>query len=256
MDRREFLKIAALAGGTLILPKPAQSYYAPAEQIGNYPDAAMIGRNCSGGILNFRIRPEAEADINKSVYEDFLFPIYREVIGVPPAGTYNATWYETPYGYVYSPGVQVVKNEPNPVPETELPNTSNGKGFWAEVTVPYVNLIFSAEPISPWYKEIKDHNPKLYYSQVFWIDDIKTASDGTTLYRANELFGSYGDIVYADSRAFRRITEEEVAPISPEVENKRIFVNVTYQTLTCYENDVEVYFCRVLPVRYTQLMVK
>lgn len=245
MNRRDFLKASAFAAGTILLPKNAQSFFKPTEQLGTFPDAQFIGRNCSGGIMNFRIRPEAEADINKQVYEDFLFPIYREVVGAAPAGTYTATWFETPYGYVYSPGVQLVKNEPTLNPAETLPSSSHGNGFWAEISVPYVNLIFSGEPISPWYQEIRNHNPKLYYSQVFWVDDIKHASDGTLLYRANELFGTYGDLVYADARAFRPITEEEVAPIHPEVENKRIFANLTYQTLTCYENDVEVYFCRI-----------
>ncbi len=244
ISRREFLKIAAVSGGMLMLPKNVSSYYSPIPQLDSFPDSQFIGRNCLGGIMNFRVRPEAEAEINKSVYENYLFPVYREVVGKPPAGTYNATWFETPYGYVYSPGVQLVKNEPN-IPETVLPETSMGKGFWGVVTVPYVNLIFGKEPVSPWYQSIKDFNPKLYYDQVFWIDEIKEASNGTTLYRANELYGTYGDIVYADARAIRRITEEEIAPISPEVQDKRIFVNLTYQTLTAYENNVEVFFCRV-----------
>ena len=244
INRRDFLKIATISGGALLLPKNVHSYFDFAAQLDTFPQSEFIGRNCLSGIMNFRVKPEADAEINKSVYEDFLFPIYREVVGEAPAGTYNATWFETPYGYVYSPGVQLVKNEPN-VPETALPDSSIGKGFWGVVTVPYVNLIFGKDPVSPWYISIKDHNPKLYYDQIFWIDEIKTASDGTILYRANELYGTYGDIVYADARAIRKITDEEVAPIHPEVENKRIYVNLTYQTLTCYENDVEVYFCRI-----------
>ena len=244
ISRRDFFKIAAVSGGVLLLPKNVHSFYDPGPQLGTFPTTQFIGRNCSGGVMNFRVRPEADATINKSVYEDFLFPIYREVVGTPPPGTYNATWFETPYGFVYSPGVQLVKNEPNEI-ETSLPGSSHGNGFWGVVTVPYVNLIFGKDPISPWYQSIKDFNPKLYYDQIIWVDEIKEASDGTTLYRANELFGTYGDIVYADGRAIRRITDEEIAPIRPEVENKRIYVNLTYQTLTCYENDVEVYFCRI-----------
>ena len=97
----------------------------------------------------------------------------------------------------------MVKNEPNLVPVTTLPDSSMGKGFWAEVTIPYTNLIFGKDPISPWYIAVKDFNPRVYYSQVFWIDETKQGNDGITYYRANELYGTYGDIVYADSRAFR-----------------------------------------------------
>ena len=249
ITRREFLKMSALASGVLLLPKGVEGFFesarmAPVQALDNFPDAEFIGRNCSSGILNFRSRPSADAPIVKEVYEDTLFPIYREVVGESPAGSYTATWFETPYGYAYSTNVQLVKNEPNEV-ETELPETSVGKGFWAEITVPYAGLIFQTEPISPWYQSIYDHNPRIYYSQVFWVDDIKDGSDGTKLYRANELYGTYGDSVYADARAFRRIKDEDVAQIHPDAQNKRIYADLTFQTLTCYEDDQEVFFCRM-----------
>lgn len=248
ITRRTFLKTALLTSGLLLIPDEAHAWLtssrnAPLMALADFPDAENIGRNCTAGILNFRSKPSANAPIVKEVYEDTLFPVYREVIGEAPAGTYISKWYETPYGYAYAPSVQLVKNEPNEL-ITELPDTSIGKGFWAEITVPYASLIFDTDPISPWYQQIAKHNPLIYYSQVFWVDDIRTASDGTVLYRANELYGTYGDRVYADGRAFRRITEEDVAPIHPEAENKRIYVDLTFQTITCYENDVEVYFCR------------
>ena len=42
------------------------------------------------------------------------------------------------------------------------------------------------------------------------------------------------------------ITEEEVAPVSPQVDpaEKKIIVNITYQTFSCFEGNREVYFCR------------
>ncbi len=249
MSRREFLKASALAAGVLLLPKDVEASIQRTRAIQNaalenFPDAAMLGRNCSSGILNFRTRPDSDAPIAKIVYEDTVFPIYREVIGTPPTGMPIATWYETPYGYAYSTNVQIVKNEPNEL-ETELPQASVGKGFWAEITVPYVGLRFETDPISPWYQSIAEHNPRAYYGQVFWVDDIKTSYDGTVMYRANELYGTYGDSVYADGRAFRRFRDEDVAQIHPDAEEKRILVNTTYQTLTCYEGKDEVFFCRV-----------
>lgn len=249
ISRREFLKISAIASGMLVLPKSAEGFFerarmVPLAALDDFPDADFLGRNCSSGILNFRSRPSADAPIVKEVYEDTLFPIYREVVGEAPAGTTIATWYETPYGYAYSTNVQIVKNEPNEL-ETELPTASVGKGFWAEVTVPYAGLVFENDPISPWYQSIYDYHPRIYYSQIFWVDDIKTANDGTVLYRANELYGTYGDSVYADGRAFRRIRDEDVSQIHPGVPDKRIFCDTTYQTLTCYEGKDEVFFCRV-----------
>jgi lipoprotein-anchoring transpeptidase ErfK/SrfK len=65
------------------------------------------------------------------------------------------------------------------------------------------------------------------------------------LYRVNERFGSYGDIFWAAAEAFRPVTAEEIAPINPEAENKRIVVDVNAQTMACYEDNTEVFFTRI-----------
>jgi hypothetical protein len=64
-------------------------------------------------------------------------------------------------------------------------------------------------------------------------------------YRINELVGGYGDIFWADAAAFRPLTEDDVSPINPDVIPKKIVVNLNYQTLSCFEGDKEVFFCRV-----------
>ncbi len=146
----------------------------------------------------------------------------REVIGDAPAGRTSKKWVETPEGYIFSPGFQPVHNFPNSPIET-LPQTAIGTGMWAEVTIPYVDLYLVNPPAkSPWLKEVP--MPKLYYSQVVWIDEITVHSSGQVLYRVNELYGSYGDIFYANAEAFRPITKEELAPISTDVEDKKVVV--------------------------------
>jgi hypothetical protein len=97
-------------------------------------------------------------------------------------------------------------------------------GFWAEVTVPYVDLYIDNPPFrTPSFRYINETGgvPRLYYSQVVWIDQTRTDETGRILYRWNEDFGrgyGYGDVFWADGAAFRMITEEEVAPISPDVD--------------------------------------
>jgi len=61
----------------------------------------------------------------------------------------------------------------------------------------------------------------------------------------NEKYGSYGDILWSLAEAFRPLTAEEIAPIAPEIEEKRVIVDITYQTLSCYEGITEVYFIRI-----------
>ena len=40
---------------------------------------------------------------------------------------------------------------------------------------------------------------------------------------------------------------QDVAPISPDIDpaEKKIIANVTYQTLSCFEGNNEVFFCRI-----------
>jgi lipoprotein-anchoring transpeptidase ErfK/SrfK len=80
-----------------------------------------------------------------------------------------------------------------------------------------------------------------------WIDQVRAGDAGTIQYHVNERYGNPGDLFWAEGTAFRPLTEEDVAPIHPDVDpaTKKVVVNVTYQTLSCKEGDQEVYFCRV-----------
>jgi lipoprotein-anchoring transpeptidase ErfK/SrfK len=165
------------------------------------------------------------------------------VIGDAPAGVLSRRWVETPQGYIYAPSVQPVRNNPN-TPLTSLPGSGDQKGMWVEVTVPYVDIVQESPPArSPWLKEITQ--PRLYYSQVMWVNDIKTNSQGKVIYRVDEKYGTYGDVFWANAEAFRPVSDEEISPIHPDVEDKRIVVDINHQVLICYEENQEVYFCRI-----------
>jgi lipoprotein-anchoring transpeptidase ErfK/SrfK len=126
---------------------------------------------------------------------------------------------------------------------TLLPETSLGMGMWVEITVPYVDIILANPPArSPWLKEAT--LPRLYYSQILWVDQVRTDESDQVWYRVNERYG-YGDIFWAAAEAFRPLDPTEVEPIRPEVEDKKIIVDVTHQTMACYEGNVEVHFCRI-----------
>jgi hypothetical protein len=99
---------------------------------------------------------------------------------------------------------------------------------------------------SPWLKYQASINlpSRFYYSQIVWADQIRTDENGQIWYRLNEKYGS-GDIFWGRAEAFHPLTPEEVAPVSPEIEDKRIIVNIWYQTLSCYEGNREVHFARI-----------
>ncbi len=239
ITRREFLKLAGVGAGALLLGHTIEGQ----AQTPVFPENEKLGRVCINGKVDIRLRPSVDSSSVGVLYEDAVVPWLREVVGAAPLGRVSRRWVETPDGYIYAPSLQPVRNSPNQ-PLTEIPQSSSGAGFWGEVTVPYVDLYIANGPArSPSMKE--NPHPRLYYSQVMWIDGIKMSSQGTPLYRVNERYGTLGDIFWASADAFRPISQEEISPIHPEIEDKKVVVNVDYQTMACYEGKDEVYFCRI-----------
>ena len=244
INRRNFLEKSLLSlGGLALLPSLKVKYLSQNE----WPQGEILGRNTVylPSALPIRSKPTVDGPVIRYLEEDECIIWLREIIGESPIGRSSKKWVETPEGYVYSPSLQKVTNIPNEV-YTELPLFGEDRGMWVEVTVPYVNLTIDNPPVrAPWLNEAPSSLWRLYYSQVIWVDDIKTDADGRIFYRVNELYGSYGDIFWADAKAFRKITEEEISPINPDAGDKKIIVNNNLQTLSCYEGNNEVYFCQV-----------
>jgi len=238
ITRREFIKLGVIGLGAAGISniKPASAYL-PA-----FPVGQRLGRTFY--TVDIKSKPDPDSATVKTVYNDNVLVINREIIGKPYTSFWKKrVWYETPEGYIPAISVQPVRNEPNE-PLLELPNYGITPGMWAEVTVPYVDIYLDGEaPKSPRLQETVD--PRFYYSQVLWIDGIAAGSNNETLYHVIEKHGSYGDVFWADAKAFKPITPEDIAPISPELENKYIIVDVNHQTISCYENDQEILFARV-----------
>lgn len=238
ISRRDFLKLAALGTSALAF-RPFASSALP-----EFPQADKLGRNAVGK-MDLYARPDAKSQIVGALYEDNIVPWIREVVGSMPGRT-NQRFVETPNGFVWGGYIQPVWNKPN-VPVTNLPTTSLGPGMWVEVTIPYVDLILDNPPArAPWLQYQLSINlpPRFYYSQVVWADQIRVDESGQTWYRLNEKYGS-GDIFWGQAEAFRPLTAEEVAPIGPDTQDKRIVVRVWDQTMSCFEGDTEVYFAKI-----------
>jgi hypothetical protein len=240
LTRRRFLQLAAMSLGGLAI-RPLGRLF----QLADFPNSDRLGRVFSS--LDVRARPDYESPSVKVLYDDAIVPWLHEVVGSYPY-RFKQRWVETPDGYIWSSEIQPVRNLPN-TPVTKLPETSLGPGMWVEVTVPYVDLILDNPPARAfWLKHRLEIQmpPRLYYSQIIWVDQIKTDDRGQVWYRLNERY-AYGDIFWAVAEAFRPITETEVAPITPEVGDKRVVVSVyeKFQTLSCFEGKTEVFYCPV-----------
>lgn len=250
-SRRDFMKLAGLSLGALAF-KPHRLIHAPG--LADFPAGDNLGRVAvtpNFYSTELMTQPNANATAIRNLAQDEVVTWQRDVVGTNYRGGNSTRWAQTPDGYVYAAHLQPVRNLPN-TPITGIPG---GKpGFWAEVTVPYVDLQLQNQPISPGVKyTLQTGQPvRLYYSQVAWIDQIAADGSGKVFYRFNESpkhgYG-YGDIFFADGAAFRPLTDDDVSAIHPDVDpaTKKIIIDATpgKQILSCMEGNREVYFCRI-----------
>lgn len=245
-SRREFLKLSALGVSAAALrPRvhlPLFQDFAQSEKLGRVVEEMDKP-------INMRVAPSSEAGLAGEVMGDTVVPWLREVVGYTPYR--NQRWVETPEGYIWAPLLQPVKNISN-TPIDTLPDYGNGPGMWMEVTVPYVEAQLANPPARGFRISylVEQFMPiRFYYGQVLWVDDIRHGDQGVE-YHVRELHGSRGDEFWAPAVAFKPIYPEDALPISPEVEDKQIVINLARQTLSCYEEGREVYFCRVSTGRF------
>jgi hypothetical protein len=247
-SRNDFLKLSALALGGVALTPLKNSAYSRLFSLPDFPTGERLGRVCYGK-WDLKARPDHDSRTVGSVMDDEVLPWIKEATGTFSIYRNNKRWVETPRGYIWGAYFQPVRNQPNQ-PLESLPETSIGTGMWVEVTVPYVDTIMiNPPPRHHFFRDRYEHSLPLrfYYSQVLWVDQIRKDPDGIVFYRVNEKYGNLGDLYWADARAFRPLIKEELEPISPGVENKRIVVDIAYkrQYISCYEGNSEVYFCRI-----------
>ena len=257
LSRRDFLKLAGVGLGALAFRPPRAfdpKYFSSPRRLPEFPASEIIGRTVDPGV-DLRSQPTNDPSINSSIAKlgaDTLVDWGRQVIGNVIGGLTNQRYVETPKGYIYSSALQPTRNLPN-TPLNEMP--AGQPGFWAEVTVPYIDLAHEGVVASPWMQDHIEYNfpPRLYYGQVVWIDRIRT-DNGFVEYRWNEDvnghgygYGAYGEFFWGDGAGFKVLTDADVAPISPDIDpdEKKIVANLDYQTLSCYEGSTEVYFCRI-----------
>ena len=160
-----------------------------------------------------------------------VVPILRSVVTVPyNTLAFSPVWFETDQGYVHSAYVVPCHEMFNP-PETSVPTN----GFWAELTTP-----------EAWQHVLPDVNSNrydFYHYRAFWqqlykVTDMATDSAGRVWYKvADDPDIEPNRRAWIMARALRRLTDADFAPISPEVQNKRIEISLGKQILSCYEND-------------------
>ena len=243
LSRRNFIKLLGIGFTGLQLQSRRNI-----PELTEFPASERLGRVCIIGRVDIKSSPNEGAQTVGNLYEDAVVPWLREVVAKEPNyNFFNQKWVETPDGYIYGSYLQPVRNIPNQ-PVDKLIPMGSGEGMWAEVTVPYadVSLVFGPSSNS-WVRARLDAGLPLrvYYHQVYFIDQIKTGEDGKTYYRANPNYYGGVDMLWVPAEAMHPIPPEELTAINPDAEQKKIIVDVNKQTLSCFEGDNEVYYCRV-----------
>jgi lipoprotein-anchoring transpeptidase ErfK/SrfK len=243
LTRKAFIKVIGLGvAGLSVNPK----LHLQAET--KFPTYERLGRVCIIGKVEIKSAPAESSQTIEVIYEDAVIPWLRDVVAKEPNyNFFNQRWLETVNGYVYATNIQPVRNIINNPIDQLLPN-SMGNGMWAHVTVPYADISLVTSPSSnSWVKARIDQGLPLrvYYGQVYYIDQIKKGEDGSIYYRANPNYYGGLDMFWVPAEAMHPISPDEISPINPDVENKKIVVDVSRQTLSCFEGDREIYYCRV-----------
>ena len=220
LSRRDFLKLGGLSLGSL-------GFSPSLRKLSGFDDSSLV-RVATESVSVYR-RPTDESSIVSTWYRDELLPVYGEVKVDEPE--HNPIWYRVWGGYIHRARLQRVKILFN---ET-LQSLDDGLPRLVEVTVPFTQTWRTSKAFG-W----EQLGFRLYYGSVHWVDMIELGPTGERWYRVYDDLTGYP--YHIDPLHVRPIPIENLTPITPEIplEDKRIEVNLTMQTLTAFEQDKQV----------------
>ncbi|HET9589352.1 MAG TPA: L,D-transpeptidase, partial [Anaerolineales bacterium] len=220
LSRRDFLKLGGLSLGTLAFSPSLSNRL-------DFDDSNLV-RVATDSVSVYR-RPDDTSSIVSTWFRDELLHVYGETEADEPL--HNPIWYQVWGGYIHRARLQRVKILYN---ET-LRSHEEGKRRLAEVTVPFTQPSRPTKAFG-W----QQLGFRLYYGSVHWIEAIETGPDEEPWYRI------YDDLTgfpyHVNALHLRPIPLEDLTPISPDVpvQDKRIEIDLTMQTLTALEKGKEV----------------
>lgn len=196
-----------------------------------YNNPPMLGR-VEATWLSVWDQPRTPSSRVGTIFYDDVVPILNSVHTEGYwSSPQNDVWYETHEGFVHSSHVvpcREVFNEPEPV---------IGDGFWGEITVPTSWQHWRPALDSRRYYD-------LAYGTVYWVKDREDDSEGRTWYRiVDDVEPNWSWWIQASH--VRRIQPHEFDPISPDVEDKLVLIDLGVQHLTAFEGGVPVFETRV-----------
>lgn len=223
ISRRDFLKLsgaAAIGFGFRDFPPGGDPF-------ANEPPPFTLGRTVYS--LRYYAKPSVFSKELGYYVTDTVVNILEEQPG-DPRPTKNPIWLKTDDGWLHSAYVQPVKRNLN-TPVTHVPD----RKMLAEVTVPYTDV---------WLVE-DDHWKRVdrfYYASTYWVYYAFIGVNGVVWYQIlDDLNKEY---YYVRGEHLRPVTAEELTPISPNIQVKRIEVDLNGQKIVAYEGNSPVFAAR------------
>lgn len=182
----------------------------------------------------FYDKPSISATRTATRQRDQSFCILGEERGAP-ISAHNDLWYKTFLGYVPSAWVLPMRIYP---PQPFIRNIGEW-GFWGEVS-----QVFTAARAAPHPNSNQIY--RLYGGTVYHVLDAIEDEFGAGWYKIYDDFPPTEPThQWVLARDVRRIHRDEMSPIHPFTGKKRIEVNLSKQTLMCYEGEQLVFTTRV-----------
>ncbi|MCU0521351.1 MAG: L,D-transpeptidase [Anaerolineae bacterium] len=228
ITRRGFLRLTALGALSLALPRTVLADRDDYESFD--PPPRDYGRVIAWQQA-VRSLPDPGAKIVAYAGRDEVIPLQAQLPGVAPWPS-NPTWYMTGGGFVHSGYVQPVETTPN----LEVIERVEPPGFWAEVCLPFAATRWSVEGTGT--------GRKLYYETVYRVVNAAQAQDGAWYYQLEQGITYNTPGLWVPASAMRRLSPEDLAPISPGRPDKRMEISITNETLTCFEGETPVFTTR------------
>ena len=220
ISRRDFLKLS----GTALTALAFRDFPPDDRPLQRNSSAFSLGRVIYS--LRYYKQPSAQSEELGYYVADTVINIYQQTLG-DLGTTNNPKWLYTGDGWLNSAYVQPVKNELNQ-PIIDVP----AGGILVEVTVPYTQSYQVKD--SKWKRSYR-----YYYRSTHWVDYAFNGTNGIVWYQV--LDDRSGDHSMVDGAHMRPIKPEELAPISPNVSDKLIKVDLAKQRVTAYERGHAVF---------------
>ena len=225
LTRRDVLKLALLGLGAIA--------WRPLGKLGGFAEPFSALGRITIAQVPVHSEPDLQSPTLGYLRRDQIVRLHAEFVS-PYGPPYNPRWYRLAHGYIHTAYVQRVEVHINK-PAVAVPE----KGRLAEVSVPYTRAWRRGRAG----KRIPVY--RLYYGSVHWVTATALGDYGEPLYELTDDLLGVSYFVYAPH--LRLISDEELAPISPDVPKgeKRIEVDLAAQELIAYEYDKEVYRTKI-----------